>query len=258
LLEYLQSIAQAAVAILAGNLPKRYWPALPALPIRRMSLLSAALTISTAAVIGLGGFLAYSERVGREAARLILSAGEAQLQRRVPSDPAVNVAPLGVAALTPFAFMLTPVGLLTTYLALSGFARVAGWATDEPFGDPILTGLDAAARRVAERVGSARRRRQRERAEGVEVRDRLYPAAWAGVSDADYVVVASRRKPDWNAGTFVVTSEKWYVCGTPFDIQLPEGLRTIYPLKEHTTLDVMRRGVPYELPPFRGGSKLPP
>ena len=218
-----------------------------------MSLLSAALTICAAAVIGLGGFLAYSERVGREAARLILSAGEAQLQGRVPSDPAVNVAPLAVAALTPIAFMLTPPGLLATYLALSGFARVAGWVTDEPFGDPVLTGLDSAGRRVAENTGSARRRRERERAEGVEVRDRLYPAAWAGVRDADYVVVASRRKAEWNAGTFVVTSDKWYVCGTPFDIQLPEGLRTIYPLKEHTTLDVMRRGVPYELPPLRGG-----
>jgi hypothetical protein len=221
-----------------------------------MSLLSAVLTISTAAVVGLGGFLAYSERVGREAARLILSAGEAQLQGRVPNDPAVNVAPLGVAALTPIAFVLTPVGLLATYLALSGFARLAAWVTDEPFGDPILTGLDAAGRRVADKVREAQRKRERERAEGVEVRDRLYPAAWAGVSDADYVIVASRRKPDWDAGTFVVTTEKWYVCGTPFAIRLPEGLRTIYPLKEHTTLDVMRRGVPYEMPPLRTGPAI--
>jgi hypothetical protein len=36
----------------------------------------------------------------------------------------------------------------------------------------------------------------------------------------------------------------------------PDELRTVYSLKEQTTLDVMRRAVQYELPPLRAQQRL--
>jgi hypothetical protein len=40
--------------------------------------------------------------------------------------------------------------------------------------------------------------------------------------------------------------------GVPFDIETPSGLRTAYPLKKMETVEVVRRGIQYELP------RLPP
>jgi hypothetical protein len=248
---FFRDIVGGALAVLVALLPRRVWPRFPALPVRKAAAPSAILTIVLAAIVGLGGFLAFSERISRETATLILKAGEAQLQGKVPNDPAVSVAPIGIAALTPFAFLFTPIGMLAAYMALSGLVRAATCVVDDAIGDPILSGIDALVQRVSGNARQARRRRERERAEGAEAPDRLYPADWARLPDADFVVVASRRKPDWDKGTFVITSDKWYVIGEPFDMQLPDGLRTIYPLKEHTTRDVMRRGVNYELPPLR-------
>ena len=90
----------------------------------------------------------------------------------------------------------------------------------------------------------------RHRAEGPVVADRLYTGDWAGLEGVDFVVVASRRKPDWTRGTFVITSDKWYTLGDPFDLHLPQGLRTVYPLTEQKVMEVLRRGVAYELPPL--------
>jgi hypothetical protein len=42
------------------------------------------------------------------------------------------------------------------------------------------------------------------------------------VTDADFVLVASRCKADWDQGTFVVRGEKWYVVGEPFNMDPPE------------------------------------
>jgi hypothetical protein len=251
MLEFLRDVAEGIAAVFAALLPARVWPDLPSLPIRRMAPLSSILTVIASAVVGLGGFLAYSERVGRETAALLMKVGEAQLQGRLPADASVNAAPLGIAALTPLAFAFTPVGMLATYMALSGLVRATTCIVDDPIGDPVLSIVDGAVQRLSGKARRSRQRRARERAEGAEVPDRLYPADWARLTDADFVVVASRRKPDWDKGTFVITSDKWYVVGEPFDLQLADGLRTIYPLKEHTTRDVMRRGVQYELPPLR-------
>ena len=75
----------------------------------------------------------------------------------------------------------------------------------------------------------------------------------AGVADADFVVIASRRKPDWDKGAIVVTDDKWFTLGTPFEQQMPGGWRTMYPLKELHHHEVLRRAVRYTLPPLRGG-----
>jgi hypothetical protein len=255
LLDFFREIAAAVAAVVAAFLPSRVWPNFPSLPVRKAAPISAILTIVAAAVVGVGGFIDYSARISRETAALIIKVSEAQNAGRLPADAAVTVAPLGVAALTPVSFLFTPIGLLAAYLALSGLARVLTAVVDDHMGDPILTAVDAAVQRTSLTARRARARRERERAEGAEVPDRLYPAGWARLTDADFVLVASRRKNDWDKGTFVITSDKWYVVGEPFDMQLADGLRTIYPLKEHTTRDVMRRGVHYELPPLRTRSQ---
>ena len=125
--------------------------------------------------------------------------------------------------------------------------------TDQATGDPLLTGLDELARSLGQRgrLSSARRRRARE--EGPEVADRLFTGEGAGLAGVDYLVVASRRKPDWTAGTIVMTSEGWYRLGAPFDARLPYGLRTVYPLIRLDTAEVLRKAVRYDLPPLQRG-----
>jgi len=90
-------------------------------------------------------------------------------------------------------------------------------------------------------------RAARARLEGEERPDMLQTGEWAGV-DADYVVLASRRKPEWTAGAIILTSSDWYKLGVPFDIETPAGLRTAYPLKKMEAVEVVRRGIEYELP----------
>lgn len=258
LLEHLATVARGVAAVFAGVLPRRYWNALPQLPIGRLTMVSAIVTMACGWAIGVPGFFAYSERMGRIAAELTIKVAEAQLKGELPEDPALNVAPIQMSVLTPFAFALfTPVGLIATYLIVSGLARVTMGIVDQAIGDPILTGVDAIIHRTARRARHRRHHRAREREEGAEAVDRLYTGEWAGLTGVDFVVVASRRKPDWEEGAFVITSEKWYTLGAPFDLRLPEGLRTVYPLKEQTQNDVLRRGVPYELPPLSRAKRAP-
>ena len=70
--------------------------------------------------------------------------------------------------------------------------------------------------------------------------------------DADYVVLASRKKAEWTAGAIIMTSTDWYKLGTPFDIDTPAGLRTAYPLTKMDAVEVLRRGIRYELPRLVG------
>ena len=152
----------------------------------------------------------------------------------------------------PIAFaFFTPIGLFAVYLVASGWFRVVSWWIASPHGDPLLTGIDTLLHR--RRVSAAARSKQRERleAEGAEEPDRRYPGDWADVPDADFVIVAARRKPDWTAGTFVITPDGWFTLGQPFDRPMPQGIRTVYPLTALVTLDVLRKGVAYELPPLR-------
>ena len=71
---------------------------------------------------------------------------------------------------------------------------------------------------------------------------------WAGVPEFDYVVLAARKKSEWDTGAIILTSSDWYKLGAPFDMETPSGLRTAYPLKKMETVEVVRRGIQYELP----------
>jgi hypothetical protein len=244
--------ARWVAAVPMSLLPARYWHRFPTLPVEQRVLLSAILTMAAAFALGIPGFLAYAERVAAAAAGQALEVARLQVQGRMAADAALTYAPLAVTMFSPIAFaLLTPLGLLSTYLLLSGLARVFGVVTLNPFGDPLLTSLDTLARRTFARRRDAAARRRREREEGADVPDRLFDGAWAGRPDVELVVVSARRKPGWEAGTFVITPDRWYTLGTPFDRRMPDGrLRTCYPLTAQTTNEVLRKGVPYDLPPL--------
>jgi hypothetical protein len=249
---FLHAVVCLAAATAAGALPRRYWPHLEErLPIARVALVSALTTVAIAGVIALPAFFRHAEASADRAADTMLQSTGWRSPGpggRAPSD-GTALATWLTSYLSFLSFaLLTPAGLVSAYLGASGLFRAVAAAVDEPRGDPLLTALDAATRRAWSRHRSREATAARERAEGPEVPDRLVPGAVAGFPDATYVVVASRQKPGWAAGAFVITAEKWYRLGTPVERRMPGGLRTLYPLTELRDHEVLRRGIPYELP----------
>lgn len=225
----MRSAFYAVAAIAAGAVPRRHWAAID-LPISQFATLGGLVTFFAGCALGITGFFAHMAAV------------------------------MASAFFVPSAYMMTayfgyvfftPRGLFSMYLVFSGIARgIAGW-TDEPFGDPILTGVDGAIHRVRVRATARATERERLAAEGDDEPDRRYAGDWAGLPGVDYVIVAARRKAAWTAGTFVITGDGWFTLGQPFDRPTPNGIRTIYPLTALQTLEVLRKGVPYDLPPLR-------
>jgi hypothetical protein len=153
--------------------------------------------------------------------------------------------------------LLTPRGLFSLYLVFAGVIRAGAWLVGDAMGDPLLTLVDSGWRTLLRQRHAARTRQQRLALERDDEPDRRYGGEWAGLAGVDFVIVSARRKPGWTKGTYVMTSDGWYVLGEPFDRPMANGLRTVYPLTEHRTLDVLRKGVTYELPPLRGSVKVP-
>jgi hypothetical protein len=246
-------VGRGFAALVAGLLPRRRWHAFPGLPIERLAVPSGLLTFALGAALGAFGFMDYARRAAEGVANATLHIAARQVRHEIPGDIS-TVATQGVSALSLFAFaFFTPLGLFSLYLIVTGILRAVATVVDDPFGDPILTGIDRLVTRSAHDVRQARARQARQRQEGIEVPDRLLTADSAHAAGFDYVVVSSRRKPDWTPGTFVITNDKWYTLGEAFEVRLPEGLRTVYPLKEQRVVEVLRRGVPYELPPLEQG-----
>lgn len=218
------------LAILAGLLPKRHWEDVD-LPVRNLAFASALLTFWAGAALGITGYF---------------PAMEAALKGREFTAP-----PVMLAVFLGYVFA-TPRGLVSLYLLLSGYFRVMSWWVAEPAGDPLLTGLDALVHRKRQSRQQRSQRDARHALEGAEEPDRRYAGEWAGLSAVDYVIVSARRKPGWTKGTWVITNDGWFMLGEPFDRPMPNGLRTVYPLTLQTnSLEVLRKGVSYELPPLR-------
>jgi hypothetical protein len=119
------------------------------------------------------------------------------------------------------------------------------------YGDPLLTAVVAATTSSQERRRGNAVRADRLRREGIEVPDRLYPGEWAGLPQVECVVVACWRKVDWEAGVVILTQDKSYRLGVPFDQDTRAGLRTIYPLTPLEPGAIIRRSVAYDLPTLR-------
>ena len=192
--------------------------------------------------IGIPGFLRYAGLFTRTVQLAAVESG-------TPSD--APLALLGPLAPINYAFG-TPSGLIATYLCLTGIVRAVAGYVDDPRGDPLLTLVDGIVHRTGRGARAVGTRLARERLEGREVPDRLVTGEWAGVA-AEYVVLASRCKPGWEEGVFVLTSDRWYRIGRLWDMPLPEGLRTAYPLTEVPLGEVLRKGVDYELPELSDG-----
>lgn len=239
-------------AVLVSLLPRRHWSRFDVWPVEAMVPVSGVLTGLAGAALGIRGFFAYLARVSASPAASILEVSRLQVEGQLPETVAVSAVPAAMWAVAPFAFaFFTPVGLSAIYLVASGWFRVLSWWIAAPHGDPLLTGIDTLTHRF--RTGAAARSTQRRRleAEGADEPDRRYAGEWADLPAVDFVIVAARRKAGWTAGTFVITPDGWFTLGQPFDRPMPHGMRTIYPLTAQTTLEVMRKGVAYDLPPLR-------
>ena len=225
----MRAAVDVLAALVAGVLPRRHWTRFD-LPIEDWATLAGMVTLFAGCAWGITGYFAYMAQVLESAFF-------------VPS-------PYMMAAF--FGYVLfTPRGLFSLYLVASGLTRAVSSWIGEPFGDPLLTGVDHAIHRTRSTSAAQATHKARTRAEGADEPDRRYPGAWADLPGVDFVIVAARRKPEWTAGTFVVTSDGWFTLGQAFDRPMPQGVRTVYPLTVLTTMDVMRRGVAYDLPPLR-------
>ena len=234
----------------AALLPSRRWAALEhRLPVASSALLSAVLTFMTGGIAGTLGYIDYASAQSKALTNATWTIAEEQVGHPEKGPEISSSTPMFVNAIAPVAFLFfTPLGLLSLYLVVSGAARAIAAAVDDPLGDPLLTGVEAVAVAVASRSREQRDRERREQVEGREIPDRAVSGKAAGMPGVDVVIVSSRRKPDWTAGLIVMTAEKWYRLGEPVERTVEGRLRTLYPLKAHTDLEVARRSVRYELP----------
>jgi len=126
---------------MAALLPCRYWQVLHRLPIRAMALPSAIATAFAGVIVGGQGFMAYARMTADAAAQATLDAAERQMHGAAQGGESITtLTPQLVSIASMVAFtMFTPLGLLATYLAVSGLVRVASVVTDDAIGDPVLS-----------------------------------------------------------------------------------------------------------------------
>lgn len=247
------TIARIA-GIAAGTLPKRWWPTLDSyVPVSDSASMAAIVTILAAGAIGIPGFIDHTSQQVSLNNRAILIAAQDQASRPA-SQETVNEGDWGrmivnSSALSLLTFiLLTPAGWASTYLGMSGMWRGIAAALDEPFGDPILTGIDTLILRSARQTQLRRARHRREALEGPETPDRVARGTHVDVAGADLVIICARRKPLWDKGTIVDTGARWFRVTSIEERTMGGRLRTLYGLTEHRDLEVFRRCVRYELP----------
>jgi hypothetical protein len=245
--------------VAAATLPKRWWPMLDAyVPATDSASISAILTILIAGAVGVPGFISHvTEQVSLNNSA-ILAAAEGQASRpasaETVSENEWGRMFVGVSSLSIFTFIfLTPAGVTSTYLGISGTWRGIAAAVDDPFGDPILTGVDVLVLGGLRRTRSGFARNRRGMLEGPAVADRVVRASSIGVAGADLVIVAARRKPQWDVGTVVDTGDDWFRVASIEERTIGGRLRTLYGLTAHRDSEAIRRAVRYEMPPRAEG-----
>jgi hypothetical protein len=247
------------LAIPIGLAPRRYWRTLDVhVPVTSAALLSAIATFFVASAIGIPSFLEHAQASAGTAVDTMLQATGWKPMPAAGATVAKSqiIWVAGSMSLLTWAFT-TSAGVASVYLGITGWIRIVAWYVDDAWGDPLLTIADGVARRVWSRNRRQRATIAREKREGAEVPDVLMTATDAGVADADLVVIASRRKPEWDAGAIVVTDEKWFKLGASIEQQMPGGWRTLYPLTELHENEVLRRAVRYTLPQLRARRPRP-
>jgi hypothetical protein len=243
-LAWLDNSARRTAGIIAALLPRHTWNSFePHIPVTSSALACSFLTFLAGAAIGIPGFLAYAQGQSGMYLDLLMDAAD---QGKTPT----RAMAVGMNAFSLFTFLLfTPQGLVTLYLASTGFVRATAAWFDDPRGDLILSAVDWSARTLVGQTRDKRTRRTRESLEGPEVRDIVVSGARAMIPGADLVVIASRRKPGWEKDTVVVTDGATYRIGTIVERTIEGRLRTLYPLVEHRDLEAFRRTVHYQIGP---------
>lgn len=191
---------------------------------------------------------------GWSVALSMFAAGTILLSRFVDAVPSFGIAGV-IGALTRASS--GPIGLAALYLCYSSLYRGCLIIAGESKGDPVLELIDGAIARSRRASRDLQRRLDRQALEGPEVPDRLVDARAAGFPAADFVLIASRRKPEWTRGTVIVSADKGYRLHEPVERPMPGGLRTLYPMSEANDLEAVRRWVHYELPPLTRSHAAP-
>jgi len=230
------------IGIFRCFLPARYWH-----EIRSGAIISIFLTLAAGVFVGLRGLLAYAGRASELAAKVMLEGGAPGAGGADQSAQMVAAMQSPVLAALAFLFF-TPTGWLADYLVLSAIFRTMTLAADNPWGDPVLEGLDRLVRDKSGELREKQAAEAREKAEGPEVPDRVLECRKFAGKEADYVVVASRRKPGWTLATTVIADSVRLRIGDPREITIEGWLRTCYPLKIIRDIQVDRRIVHYEWP----------
>ena len=237
---------ETLVGVFRCLLPARYWQEM-----RRGAYLSILLTAALGVRIGYAGFFERASKAAQEGAALALKLGApggASGVGGLSQSEAVAGALMG-NALTPFAFFFfTPLGWLADYLVISAVFRAMTLAADHPWGDPILTVIDNVVRGKRSESLAKRQAEERALAEGPEVPDQILECRKFVGKEADFVLVASRRKEGWTLLTTVVADSVRLRIGDPLERNVNGLLRTCYPLKVIRDLQVDRRIVHYEWP----------
>jgi hypothetical protein len=244
---YVGGFFTRAAGIASAMLPARLWADLDEhLPVTESAFIASLLTLLAGAAIGIPGFLNHAAEQSAFNTQAMLNAAVSTAPGAQSVDTSMSV---GMSSLSLFTFLLlTPPGWATMYLGLTGLVRTVAATLDDPHGDLLLTVVDAVLVRSV-RSGQARRTRtSREALEGPDVPDRVVSGAQVGLPAAQLVIVASRRKPDWDAGTVVITTGSVYRVGAIVERTIRGRLRTLYPLTEHKDFEAFRRTVRYELP----------
>jgi len=237
---------ESLVGVFRCFLPARYWQEM-----RRGAYLSILLTAAIGVRIGYAGFFEQAQKAGREGAALALKLGApggAGGLNGMSQTDAVAAALTG-SALAPLAFFLfTPLGWLADYLFISAIFRGLTLAVDNPWGDPLLTVIDRLVRGKRAETLARKQAEERVLAEGPEVPDQILECRKFAGKEADYVIVASRRKEGWTLLTTVIADSVRLRIGDPLERNVDGLLRTCYPLKVIRDIQVDRRIVHYDWP----------
>jgi len=213
-----------------------------------MAALAAYSTVFLGFGLGLDGFLSYAQTSGEAAAAQVMELSHRQNEGRgtaglTPASPIL----VSGASFVGF-FFFTPLGLLSSYFFVSGVVRGVMSAAGSPGGDPILSMADAVLDPWLKRRAIERAATERAAQEGPEVPDVVVKGPEARIPEASFVVIASRLKPGWETGVFVVAADTWWRIGARQDRRTIEGLRALYPLTPVGAAEVIRRAVHYDDP----------
>jgi hypothetical protein len=233
-------IMRFVVGILATFLPVRFWTRVNARGIPVYPVLSPLIGLAVGIVVGVPYVYRHLVVSASNAQRMVAIAGSSDEQTAVATAQTFSLfAAVGV--------VLTPGGFLVVWLTVSSAVRLLGAYFGDPFGDPLLTLVDEALqglRRRATAAMSAMRTRARY---GPEEIDHVMDAGAYGVAGADVVVIASRPKREWAAGTVVLSPDGYYTVLQPFEVTVEGHQRIGYPLVRKRDFEIVRKASRYDL-----------